>query len=259
MIGSQPRLTVAVSMIGARIESWTLDRLPKTPGIVYLILAQSTSTEQRQIASDQFARGDISIVFLDSIGVSNSRNAALDRVQSEFLLFADDDIVLLNDAYPRLIKYFEDQPELDFLVGRLRSEAHALHKNYPPAGTPVRRTNSGRVGTPELAIRVDRFRQLSLYFDVAFGAGTEQPFGEEYIFICDALSKNLKGAFVDVDLAVHTGKSTGQRMRVGTAPLRQAVLSRALGKTSWPYRVGYAIKHRKIFSDLRELCHFLRP
>jgi len=257
--GIGPKLTVAISVIEARLESLTLEKLPVTSGVVYLLLLQMASVEQAQSAASRLAREDVSVVFLDSVGASNSRNAALTHTKTELLLFADDDTTLINEAFPLLIDRFEEQHQISFFLGRLRNINNELHKTYPAEGTKVRKTNSGRVGTPELSIRVKRFHEHGLTFDPSFGAGTDQPFGEEYIFICDALAKGLEGAFVELDLAVHAGKSTGQRMLKGSAQLRQAVLRRALGRASWVYRVGYAFKHRSIFDGVGELVRFIKP
>ena len=246
-------------MIGARLHNWSLAKLPKTDGVFYLLLLQQADAEQVNRLYTSFERDDVKVVALDTIGVSNSRNAAISHAEAEILLFADDDTLLLADAYPYLIERFQTQPERAFLIGRICNEDMEPHKRYPPDGAPVKKSNCGKVGTPEIALRLDLFRQHDLAFDTTFGAGTEKPFGEEYIFLCDALSKGLTGKFVALNLATHSGASTGQRMVLGTAQLRSEVLRRALGPHSWFYRLGYALKHRRVFSGARDLIRFLKP
>ena len=52
--------------------------------------------------------------------------------------------------------------------------------------------SAGRVRTPEIAFRLSRVEKVGVRFDADFGYGAEYRSGEEYVFLADALRKNLK-------------------------------------------------------------------
>ncbi|MFD1810523.1 hypothetical protein ACFSHQ_27555 [Gemmobacter lanyuensis] len=79
-------------------------------------------------------------------------------VETELLLFADDDLTFHPAGIAALIDRFNRLPGADLLCARLTDETGRPRKRYVPDGTPLRWFNCGRVGTPELALRPARVR-----------------------------------------------------------------------------------------------------
>ena len=67
-------------------------------------------------------------------------------------------------------------------------------------------------------------------FDERFGAGTEWPIGDEYIFLADLLRRKLSGMHVALPLAKHPRLSSGMAFDAKSLETRRAVFRRAVGR-----------------------------
>lgn len=251
---TSPQLTIAIATTAARLSAITPERLPPLPGIAYHVFVQGPA----QPSHLDLGRPDIQLCQTEGRGAARNRNAALARVTSPLLLFADDDLRFDPAGLTRLIDRFNAQPQMDFLCARLACEQGLPRKRYTRDGKPVRWWNCGKVGTPELALRPERFRQKGLAFDPRFGAGMPDYLGDEYIFLCDALRAGLRGCHVDETLAQHPRESSGTRHDSAAMAIRKRVLVRALGRwKSRPARLAFALRHWRRFENLASFLEFL--
>lgn len=252
-----PSLTVAISSFGKRATRILPDTLMEQAGVDYLLLLQG---ETEIDLTERFKyRNDVRVLHLTTTGVAHSRNAALQYASGSVLLFADDDLELRVPNFTQLRYRFLVNADLDFICAQLQCVDGTKFKKYPPDGTKVSKVNSGKVGTPELAIKTCAFRKAKLRFDVNFGAGSQLWLGDEYIFICDALRAGLSGSFASICLATHAGESSGSASCDKSMSIRKVVLQRALHPVSWPYRVVFALKHRNKFRSVSSFLKFLGP
>jgi hypothetical protein len=222
-------MTVAISTLGERARDIPL---PWPGPWRRLVLAQAPD---RATAAHlkALAETGADIVRLEGCGVARSRNAALAQAGSDLVLFADDDVMLCPDALQRIVDVFVARPELDLLCTRLSDYCGAPHKRYSPHATPLRPWNAGKVGTPEIALRLGPVRKAGLTFDERFGAGTPLGFGEEFIFLADALRAGLRGEHVDIVTGQHHAQSSGLARGPQSDAIRKEVFRRALGKWGW--------------------------
>ena len=183
-------------------------------------------------------RPDVRVLACAGSGAARSRNAALAAAQSALLLFADDDMVQDVGGQDRLRQQFSDDPSVDILCARLHAADGQPHKAYGPDGQTLRFWNGARVGTPEIALRLQRVRSAGLQFDEGFGAGTVIPLGDEYIFLMDCRRAGLTGRHVNIPVGVHPPLSSGLVFGYDTLPWRRAVFQRALG---WFWRPAYGL------------------
>ena len=249
-----PSLTVAIATLADRMHRVDIDQLPVIAGVDYHIFVQDTP-----VALPTHPRSDITLTGLDSHGVTISRNAAIAAASGEILLFADDDLVLATYNYAALRTWFADHPNQDFVCGQLQDALGAPFKSYGPDMARVTRLNSAKVGTPELAVRVQSVRDAGVTFDTDFGAGSANWLGDEYIFLCDALRAGLQGRHIALHLATHAAPSSGQDNSAASFAVREAVFRRALHPVSWPLRCAFAWRHRKRFPGWGSLFRFVRP
>lgn len=242
-----PRLTVAVATTAARAPRLTTALLPPVPGVIWAVFVQGQPADEAALRHG-LGRADIRVVLSDGTGAARNRNAALDAVQTEFLLLADDDLTFSATGIAALIDRFAHSPDVDFLLARLADETGAPRKRYSPDGTRARWFNTGRIQTPEIALRMAPIRRAGLRFDEAFGAGVPVWLGDEYIFLCDALRAGVRGRHVDVIVAAHPTESSGANFAQAAMAVRRKVLIRALGRgPSLPARLAFALRHwRKI-------------
>lgn len=244
------RLTVAISTIGGRAGRIILP--DPDPGITYLILLQQPD---RAVALP--ARADLTVLPLDSLGVAASRNAALARTETEYLLFGDDDVTLDPVGMHRLWAMLRADPGLDIVTGRLSGpdRGHSASRAHR-----LRHWNTGRTGTPEIMVRPERIRARGVRFDTDFGLGARYGLGDEFVFLTDALKAGLRGRFAPITVGHHPHPSTGSDWTDPTLlAARVAVLSRVFGPAAPVLRLIYAMKHRR---RLREapggLARFIR-
>jgi glycosyltransferase involved in cell wall biosynthesis len=241
-------VTVAISTLG---EGIARIRLPEpAAGISYLVLLQRPQPG----AADFFAgRGDVRLELLDTIGLSNSRNAALERAADELLLFADDDVTLEPEGIRALAAHFAADPGLalaaGWRAGRLPQDARAH---------ALTRLNSGRICAPEFMVRRPAVQAAGVAFDLSFGLGARHGIGEDYIFVCDILGAGLKGVAVPVATGSHPHESTGDNWAdPALLAARRAVIARVFGPWAGLVRLSYALKHRKKFTPRRRIWGFL--
>lgn len=248
----QPVLTVAIATTSARLGQINFSDLPAQSGVIYHIWVQGTKTVP--VA----ARPDITLSTSPGKGAAANRNTALAAARTPLLLFADDDLEFSAAGHTALIARFAARPKADFLITRLEDEAGRLRKRYSPDGRRVRWWNCGKTGTPELALRPERFRERNLQFDTRFGAGMANHLGDEYIFLCDALRAGLRGEHAAIVLASHPRESSGTKSEAELMVVRRAALIRALGPWKCrPVLLAFGLRYRHRFPSWSAFLRFL--
>jgi hypothetical protein len=245
-VPAAPSVTIAISTLGTGIL--TLDLPPQRAEIVWLVLVQAPPADMPPPV-----RADLTVVPLTGRGLSRSRNAALDHCTTPYLLFSDDDMTLRLDAVMALAEVLEQAPELGFVAG------WRVGRRPDGAGEArLSRRNSGRICAPELLVRAAAVRDAGVRFDPAFGVGSPQPIGEDYVFVCDMLHAGLKGRSVPVETGAHAGSSTGADWGDPVIQeARRAVLRRCFGPLHLPVRALYAWHHRQDLGGLWGAVGFL--
>lgn len=230
-----PSLTVALAMQGdGRVPVLP----PPVPGVWHDLHVQRLPAPLPPALAALASRADVRVLGCPGTGAARSRNAALDTARGDLLLFADDDMIQDPAGHRRLRQDFAGNPATDILCARLIGPDGRPHKGYGPDGQALRFWNAARVGTPEIALRLDRVRRAGARFDEGFGAGTAVPLGDEYIFLMDCRRARLTGRHVDVTVGVHPPHSSGLAFGRETLPWRRAVFRRALG---WYWRPAHAL------------------
>lgn len=258
-MNSSAALTVAIATTAPQLKSLSAARLPALPRMQWHIFVQNQDPNAAPCpVPPELSRPDISVTQTTGRGAARNRNAALQTVNTAFLLFADDDLTFSADGLQALLSRFEAYPDTDFFCAQLNDETGAPRKRYSGDGKTVRWWNCAKVGTPELAVRPDRFRYCGLAFDTRFGAGMPDYLGDEYIFLCDALRAGLRGRHAALTVAMHPAQSSGTRSTPNVMDIRRRVLVRALGPwKSRPARLAFALRHWRQFPSCRAAWRFL--
>jgi hypothetical protein len=253
-----PTLAVCISTIGRRLDNLRPERLRPCPGVTYYVFVQQAE-EASELARARLAqRPDVRVERVEGRGVARSRNAALTGVESDIVLFADDDLELLCETYATLRELFARDPGLSCVCGMTLDEAGRPRKRFGRHMSPVRLWNAAKVGTPEIAVRRSHVAELGLGFDERFGAGADLPIGDEYIFLADLLRGKLSCRHVALPLAVHPRLSSGLGFDAESLETRRAVFRRAVGRLWFPFLVAFAIKNWRRFPSLRAGLSFVR-
>jgi glycosyltransferase involved in cell wall biosynthesis len=123
-------------------------------------------------------------------GVGLNRNNALMRANADIALFADDDMVYVEN-YPKIIKKaFEELPDADVIIFDLK---------YPKEDRPpikkikcLKKKECMRFGAARFAVRVSKIHLHGVSFNLCFGGGAKYSSGEDTLFLNDCIDKGLK-------------------------------------------------------------------
>ncbi|WP_417242297.1 glycosyltransferase [Celeribacter sp.] len=247
-------LTVAIATLADRVPPYDAGALPECAGLRYIIVCQG-DTEGRGLVGPH--RSDVRILETTERGAARSRNTAMAACETPLLLFADDDMTFDPAGWAALRGMATQNADVDFYLARMRADDGTWRKAYG-GETPKRAVlrNTMKVGTPEIMIRVARFRAKSIAFDPSFGAGARYPVGDEFAFLADAIRAGLTGWHVPVCVGTHAARSSGMVYDALQMNARIALFRRVFGSCSFAVRIVFAIKHRARFPSRRAALSF---
>jgi len=141
---------------------------------------------------EKFIYNGHSITYLnfDERGVGLNRNNSLMRANGDICLFADDDMVYVDDYVEKVKKSFEKFPKADIIVFNLKEKKPSRYIIKRPMR--IGRLNYLRFGAARIAVKNSSIKYNTIYFNQCFGGGTEHCHGEDNIFLCECLKKGLK-------------------------------------------------------------------
>ena len=123
-------------------------------------------------------------------GVGLNRNNTLMRATADVCLFADDDMVYVDNYTEIIEKAFSENPQADVLVFNLIEKVPT--RKLITKKTKVGYLNYLRYGTARVAVRLDSVKKYGIYFNQCFGGGTEHCHGEDNLFLNACLKNGLK-------------------------------------------------------------------
>ncbi|MGR3466841.1 MAG: glycosyltransferase family 2 protein [Shimia sp.] len=248
------RITVATATMTHRLGGLSLP--PPDGDICHHIFVQGPAVQDAgteaggtgtgPLPAEIAERGDVTVFPLPSLGLSHSRNAALEAAQTPLLLFADDDMLLDPAGIGALADALMARPRWTIAAGwrrdRFTSQARRARAHRLSVFT------SGRVCAPEFMVRMADIRRLGVRFDPDFGVGAPHPVGEDFIFLCDLLRAGARGGSVPIVTGEHRGDSSGLRWDdPALIEARAVVLQRVFGRMTAPVRMAYTLRHRRRF------------
>ena len=152
---------------------------------------------------------NIRIINSDTVGISNSRNLAIENSSEKYCLFADDDIVYKKGFYELVLKEFEKNKNADVITFMMEDENGDLFKDY----SSIRKHNKKtlrEVNSVVIAFRREVIIKNNIQFDPLFGLGGTFTTGDEYIYLRNCLDKNLNLIFCRKVILKHDSVSSGK-------------------------------------------------
>ena len=274
------KLFVLISTLDEGIRGVPEVLLPHEEGVHYVVVWQhSPQHAASRLGIDEMKeRVDVTLVEMEGVGLSRSRNKAMEvavgllsnPLEDAVMLVADDDERLLPDAFERIRSAYESRPKLDAALFRLRSSIdHTYFKAYPSEAVSYRRRP--RYYYPcscELTLRC-RVWQTSVRFDERFGLGAAYLCaGEEDVLLTDIERRGLHVLIVPADIAETDPLTTGSRVleaRVlrskGGVYAYQLSLPLAFLR-SWREALSLAVRHRsnpwRLFREIWSGVKYIR-
>ncbi len=244
-------LTVAIATMGAGLAGISLPE--PAARLVYLIVVQAA--EAPSLPKHLRQRGDLHVLHLEGHGLSRSRNAALDHVATDLMVFADDDMALRSDGLLTLADHLISRPDLSFVAGWREGRLPRHGRRAGPHALGL--SNSGRICAPELIVRRNRVLGCGVRFDETFGKGARHGLGEDYVFVADMLRAGMRGEALPIITGAHHGPSTGDLWdSPAIFDARLAVQRRVFGRLASLVHPLYAIRHARRFGRIGLVARF---
>ncbi len=184
---------------------------------------------------EQFEHDGNKITYLNFAerGVGLNRNNALMRADADVCLFADDDMVYVDNYAEIISKAFIDNPSADVIVFNLHESK--VSRRIITKTSKVGYLNYLRYGTARVAVRLESVKKNGIYFNQCFGGGTEHCHGEDNLFLNACLKNGLKIVAIPEFVATLTDEresswNTGYNEKY---LLDQGVLYKALSRKWW--------------------------
>lgn len=125
-------------------------------------------------------------------GVGLSRNNALMRADADICLFADDDIIYVENYQEIILSSFNNNPKADVIIFNVPSLNQERPTYIIKKCGRVRWYNCLRYGAVKIAVRTEKIKRANIYFSLLFGGGAKYSDGEDSMFVAECLRKGLR-------------------------------------------------------------------
>ena len=218
-----PFLTLGFSAMAPRFKM-LLDWIPELDPETYEILigVQGATSSTMNIPSTKRAR----LLYLDSQGLSRSRNAIIEHATGKYIWFLDDDIRLAPGAANTVFHWLIEHDDVDVLQVRIGSMEcpDRPYKHY--ATGMIRRFNMLQISSIEMIARSTFIKRHGLRFLDEIGIGTQLPSGEENWFALDLCDAGASFAHLPETLVFHRTMAERWKPNRGVFFVRGAIAGR---------------------------------
>jgi len=184
-------ITVAISTMSRNLNSLLVRVLDFTKincSINFLIISQDEIINEKYTLNDR-----VVVIKSDTIGLSKSRNIAIDSINYGWIWFQDDDIEINFEALDEVRATLKrENPDVFFIkIGSLESKTQ-FYKNYKHY-MKHSYLNFLKVSSIEIIVKKSFVERYALKFDEKLGLGTNLPCCEEnkFVFDCFKYTKNI--------------------------------------------------------------------
>lgn len=126
----------------------------------------------------------------DEIGLSNSRNRGLEKVENDIILLCDDDVIYCEEYEKIIIEEFNNNKNADIIIFNIDSPNRKIKENRK--NKRLHFYNILRYSSQRIAFKKNSIDKYNIKFNNLFGAGAIYSSGEDTLFLVDALKHNLK-------------------------------------------------------------------
>jgi glycosyltransferase involved in cell wall biosynthesis len=152
---------------------------------------------------------NINLINVNQIGLSKSRNLAIENAKADICLLADDDIVYENNFESIILNAFNLNPSADIITFKMNDFKGNSFKDYPIIKKHNKKSLSF-VNSVVIAFRRNSIISNKVFFDENFGLGSTFQTADEYVFLRNALNLNLNIVFHNEVILSHPVDSSGK-------------------------------------------------
>ena len=151
---------------------------------------------ESKIAKKEEINKNYRCISTQEIGLSKSRNMAIQNAKEDICLFADDDVILEDQAEQVINQAYHTYLDADIICFFIES-LNANRKIKKMKNRKVGFLKTMRIASFQITFKRKKILEKGLQFDEEFGAGSKWDHGEEAIFLCDCLRQGLKIQYID--------------------------------------------------------------
>lgn len=245
-------LTVLISTYNERLVNLSQVINIQHPNVRYIVVHQVNGHENYTdiVSKITHERNDIQYIKSATSGVTKSRNIALELVNTDYGLFMDDDVKLVDDFYDIIINGFLTAPESSVITFQAADiENGELLKNYLAHEQRHNKLSILKVGTIEVAFDVQAVKQSRASFPEYLGAGTALPACDEPVFLARVMNSGGLVTFVPKVIVYHPKLSSGKEFVTENSLICRGVAFKDIfGKlVAVPMLTLFYLKNRKKF------------
>lgn len=172
-------------------------------GVKSVIVCQLFDLISSSLKPENFDAEAYSIYFVDSKGLSKSRNFAIEKSSSIYGWFLDDDVEIDAVSLSRLLETVENQHSLAGLTFQFSDKVGRSRKEYKLVEFQHNLFSIMKVSSIEIVVNIDFVKQNKIKLDERFGLGSKYPSGEENIFLSDILKNHGVIKFIPKTVCYH--------------------------------------------------------
>ncbi|HHF2852442.1 TPA: glycosyltransferase [Vibrio diabolicus] len=216
-------INVLISTLNDGIERLMFGNFPEDEAVTYIVVHQIKDSYVLTESIKEWLESRVDFLYYSSSdsGLSKSRNLALSKSFSDVVVFCDDDVSYVNEAFDIIKSSFDGNVDI------------ATFKVKTPDGLDFKKYNSNafvhtnktifKVSSIEVAAKRESIMKKEVKFDERFGLGTQLPASEENIFLLDCFNKGLNLKYFPKTINLHPIESSGRDW--GNKRMRSSKLS----------------------------------
>lgn len=188
-------------------------------------------------------------------GLSKSRNKAVEKMQGDIGIIADDDMIY-NENYEDIIKRaYEKYKDADIIA----FDVNSLNKKRKIRKQPTHRANFVtlmRITSVQITFK----KNSAIKFDENFGAGAKYTIGEENIFLydCRKLKKKIYYVNENIGTVTHENSTWYSKMDENLLKCEGAVLYRISPRFYLLLILQFALRKRKEYGPNISMCNAIK-
>ena len=219
-----------------------------------LIINQTDNTDYFEDVNS-----NITMINMDEIGTSNSRNAAIKNAGGDICILADDDITYVENYKEIIETSFNRYPDADIITFQIEcTDGTSFKDNYMKNPRLHNLRTVLKCSSIEIVFRRDSIIKNNLFLDYEFGLGSRYRIHDDVIFLADALKNKLKVRYLPIPIVLHPRESSGTMYNDFLVTSKGAAFARIYGIFGVPVSIMFALKKRKDYRNKYSMVAFTK-
>lgn len=203
-------------------------------------------------------QNNVKMLNLNEIGLSKSRNRAIENSTGEICIITDDDVKFKNGIFKEIEKIFTENPNIDIFTFKYDKYDKNLNKKYKKDSFMHNKFSISKVSSIEIAFRRQSVIQNNIKFDENFGLNSRYLSGEENIFLKDSLDKRLNIMYYPLVIAEHPNETSTSTWSDKKIFSKGALLYRLYGNLSYLLIFVFGLKKYKEYKKSYNIFKFVK-